>query len=119
MASRRQDVRLEGAIEMNAAWFGGKVRKKNKLADQKLKGNDRRAAEHRRGERVIMVVQQRGGSSLMFAADGEIREIAVAVARELVKGVSDLEPGQRLRQNLVAAESDNQTRNHARARLTG
>lgn len=32
-----------------------------------------------------MVVRQRGSGSLMFAADGETREVAVAAARELVR----------------------------------
>lgn len=41
MASRRQAVYLEGTIEMDAAWFGGKVRKKNKQADRQLKEHDR------------------------------------------------------------------------------
>ena len=83
---------------MDAAWFGGKVRKKNKQADRQLKENDRRMAEHRRGKRVIMVVRQRGGGSLMFAADGETSEVAIAAARELVrldentKFVTDQEP---------------------------
>ena len=85
MASRRQDLQLEGTIEMDAAWFGGIVRKKNKKADRKLDENDRRKAQHKQGKRVIMVVRQRGGSSLMFAADSETREVAITAARELVR----------------------------------
>jgi hypothetical protein len=85
MASRRQDLQLEGTIEMDAAWFGGIVRKKNKKADRKLDENDRRKAQHKQGKRVIMVVRQRGGSSLMFAADSETREVAITAARQLVR----------------------------------
>jgi hypothetical protein len=65
--------------------FCGKVRKKNKKVDRQLKENDRRAAQHQKGKRTIMVLRQRGGGCIMFAANSETSEVAVASARKLVR----------------------------------
>jgi hypothetical protein len=85
MASRRNDVTLAGEIEMDAAWFGGTVRKKNLVADRKKNENDRRKGDdYEKGRRALMVARQRDGSSIMFAADRESRETIQGVMRNLV-----------------------------------
>ena len=68
---------------MDAAWFGGKVRKKNKASDRK--NIDLRKAEYQRGKRALFVARQRDGSSLMFAADAETSDVAMAAVRQVVR----------------------------------
>jgi hypothetical protein len=85
MASRRDGIHLSGVVEMDAAFFG----KKGRLRKLKV---DRKAVEdpddaHERGKRALVVLRERGGNSVMFAADGETPE----VARAAVGAV--LEPG--------------------------
>jgi hypothetical protein len=86
MASRRDDVALEGEVEMDAAWFGGKARPKNLAADRRKKENDRRNAEFQRGKRPLMVARQRNGDSVMFAADDESAAVANATLRTVMRG---------------------------------
>ena len=83
MSSRREGVWLEGEVEMDAAWFGGKVRKRNKASDRK--NIDLRKAEYQRGKRALFVARQRDGSSVMFAADGETSDVAMAAVRQVVR----------------------------------
>ena len=83
MSSRRNDVWLEGEVEMDAAWFGGKVRKKNKAVDRK--NTDLRKAEYQRGKRALFVARQRDGDSVMFAADAETSDVAMAAVRQIVR----------------------------------
>lgn len=91
MSARRDEVFLDGVVEMDAVWIGGKARRRNMVDDE-----DRRKAElglktprertedlHERGKRAVMVVRQRGGESVMFAADYETGEVAKAAAREV------------------------------------
>ena len=83
MSSRREAAVLEGAVEMDAAYFGGKVRQKNEV-DERRKV-DRRRAEFQKGKRAVMVVCQRDGDAVMFAADDESAEVANAAAARLVR----------------------------------
>lgn len=83
MSSRRDSTWLEGTVEMDAAYFGGKVRKLNKAVDRK--NVDYREAQYQHGKRTVMVARQRNGGSVMFAAREESAEVALATARAVVR----------------------------------
>ena len=83
MSSRREAAVLEGTVETDAAYFGGKVRQKNEVEERRKV--DRRRAEFQKGKRAVMVVCQRDGDAVMFAADDESAEVANAAAARLVR----------------------------------
>jgi transposase-like protein len=87
MASRRNNKWLLGTVEMDAAYFGGKIRKANEAEERKKV--DHRKAEFQQGKRTVMVARERGGGSVLFATKDESAEIAHAAVQALVK----LEPG--------------------------
>ena len=82
MSSTREDVWLREIIEIDAAYFGGKIRPANRKSQRDQQ--DRRKAEFQKGKRAIMVVRQRQGKTVMFAADDESPAVARAIARQLV-----------------------------------
>jgi transposase-like protein len=81
MSSKRDTTWLQNIIEMDAAYFGGMIRKTNKVGETK----GPKLSEFQRGKRVIMVARQRDGKSVMFATNSENSAIAAAMARTLVK----------------------------------
>lgn len=91
MSARRDGVVLQDVVEMDAVWIGGKARRKNLAKDEeKRKAEDglktsqqRTEALHERGKRAVMVVRQRDGESVMFAADYETGAVARAALEEL------------------------------------
>ena len=80
MAAARDDVEFGPQIELDCAYFGGKMRK----ANMKRGRVDHRKV--RNGKcRVMMVLADRSGKCLAFAADGETSAVAVAAVRALVR----------------------------------
>jgi len=87
MSSQRDHIMLGGTVEMDVGWFNGKIRKKNMEVDRKnVKG---RSAEYHLGKRAMFVARERGGKSVMFAADNETTDVAVATVREIVRPGGD------------------------------
>lgn len=87
MSARREDATLSGTVEMDAAYFGGKMRKLNKAAEHRKV--DHRGGEHRREKRTIMVARQRGGETVMFAANDESPDVAMATVQAVVRVDTD------------------------------
>lgn len=83
MSSRRDHAWLEGAIEIDAAYFGAKPRKENMVADRKKV--DYRQARHQAKKRAIMVLRERDGETVMFAARDESADVAVAAVSAIVR----------------------------------
>ena len=91
MSARRDDVLLGDVVEMDAVWIGGKARRKNMAKDEARRraekgartSRERAEALHERGKRAVMVVRQRDGDSVMFAADYENGAVAKAAVREV------------------------------------
>jgi len=87
MSWQREDTWLRGIVEMDAAYFGGKNRKLNRAEDRREV--DHRKAEYQQNKRTIMVVRERNGSTVMFAAREESSQVAVAAAGVLVNHEAD------------------------------
>jgi hypothetical protein len=81
MSSRRDGVRLSGTVEMDAAFFGKTARPRNLKVDRGAEGPEE---AHQRGKRALVVLRQRGGKSVMFAADGETQEVARAAVQAVL-----------------------------------
>lgn len=79
MAAARDDVELGPEIELDCAYFGGNMRQANMKADRV----DRRKVRNGK-RRVLMVLADRNGKCVSFAADGETGQVAVAAVRALV-----------------------------------
>lgn len=82
MAESRDPVMLRGAVEVDAAWFGGAGRKPNMVADRKK--IDRRKKEHQLQKRALIVARQRLGRTLIFATSQEDAPTAIRVVRALI-----------------------------------
>jgi transposase-like protein len=68
MAKDKDAVTLSGIVEVDGAWFGGKVRPENRKEDR----IDRRLAANRSPDRrSVIVVRERGGRTLSFVAKCE------------------------------------------------
>lgn len=80
MSSHRDDIRLTEEIELDGAYYGGK----RKPANMKEDRVDRRLADDENKKRVIMVLRQRRGPVVAFAADGESQDVVSAAVRALV-----------------------------------
>ncbi len=76
LASEVEGMQLAGEVEIDGAYFGGKVRPANNVESRK----DRRKAENQNGERrVVMVLRERDGATKTFVADREAEGVALAV----------------------------------------
>ena len=81
MSAEREDIQLQGEIEIDAAFFGGTSKQANMKEDR----IDRRLADNQTGKRrALMVVRQRYGKCVAFASRGEDREVVNAAVRVLV-----------------------------------
>lgn len=68
MAREQADVKLDGIVEIDGAYFGGHVRQENRKADRK----DRRLAVNQTGKRqCVVIMRERGGRSLPFVVRNE------------------------------------------------
>ena len=68
----------KGEVEIDGAYFGGTIRQENRKADRK----GRRLAEHQTGKRrVVVVMRERGGRTLLFVARSEDQALPVIVRR--------------------------------------
>ena len=83
MSSSRDRTTLAGTVEMDAAYFGGKVRPKNEVEERRKV--DRRRAEFQKGKRAVMVVRQRDGDAILFASDDESAVVASTAVARLVR----------------------------------
>lgn len=64
----RGDFHLSGVVEVDGAYFGGKVRERNVKADRP----DRRLMENQNGKRQsVVVARQRGGATFATVAESE------------------------------------------------
>ncbi len=76
LASEVEGMQLAGEVEIDGAYFGGKVRPANNVESRK----DRRKAENQNGERrVVVVLREREGATKTFVADREAEGVALAV----------------------------------------
>lgn len=80
MASHRETISLEGEVELDAAYYGGK----EKQANLKKNRVDRRRAKQDPKQRVIMVLRQRYGKTIAFAANSETQAVVNAAVRAIV-----------------------------------
>jgi transposase-like protein len=68
MAKDNDAVTLSGVVEVDGAWFGGKVRPENRKEDRR----DRRLASNRNPDRrSVVVIRERGGRTLSFVTKCE------------------------------------------------
>ena len=82
LAADGADRTAQGEVEVDGAYFGGHVRPENRKEDRK----DRRLAQHQTGKRqVVVVMRERGGSTLPFVAKSEAAS-AIMVGRRVAPG---------------------------------
>lgn len=79
----QNDQQLGGdAVEMDAAFFGGKVRQENLVADRK----DRRLAENQNGkQRAVLVMRERQGHTVAVAVADEVGTAVQPPARHFLR----------------------------------
>src|SRR5687768_18042476 len=72
MAAEHKGAVLNGHVEIDGAYFGGRIRPENRKEDRK----DRRLAEHQTGQRrCVVVMRERGGRTLPFVVVSEDRGV--------------------------------------------
>lgn len=75
LATEIRDARLDGAVEIDGAYFGGHVRQENRKEDR----IDRRRREHRvDSRRVVVALRERGGRTLPFVRKREAEGVDIA-----------------------------------------
>ena len=75
LASEVEGMQLAGEVEVDGAYFGGKIRPANRKEDRK----DRRLAKHQTGERrVVVVLRERDGATKTFVAEHEAEGVTLA-----------------------------------------
>ena len=73
----RNQIMLTGTVEVDGAYFGGKVKEKNLKADRK----DRRLAKEQTGKRQsVVVARERGGETFTMVAASEAAAVGVICA---------------------------------------
>lgn len=85
MAIEQANMKLDGIVEIDGAYFGGYVKPANEKADRK----DRRLLENRTGKRqCVVIMRERNGRSLPFivAREGD----AVPIVREVVGNLATI-----------------------------
>lgn len=84
MSQAREGIHLSDDIEIDAAWFGGKVKQANMKKDRVDRRKLKRGKESK--ERCILVLRERrkSGRTVAFAADSENQAVATAAARTLI-----------------------------------
>ena len=76
LASEVEGMQLAGEVEIDGAYFGGKVRPANNVESRK----DRRKVENQNGERrVVVVLRERAGATKTFVTEREAEGVALAV----------------------------------------
>ena len=76
LASEVEGMQLAGEVEVDGAYFGGKVRPANHKEDRR----DRRKAENQNGERrVVIALRERDGSTKTFVTNTEAECVALVV----------------------------------------
>ena len=76
LASEVEGMQLAGEVEVDGAYFGGKVRPANHKEDRR----DRRKAENQNNERrVVIALRERDGSTKTFVTNTEAEGVALAV----------------------------------------
>jgi transposase-like protein len=69
---------VSGTVEIDGAYFGGYVKPENRKEDRK----DRRLAQNRTGKRrVVVVMRERGGSTLPFVVESEAAALPTIIQR--------------------------------------
>ena len=69
LSAETKGLKLSGDIEIDGAYFGGRVRPANKAEDRV----DRRLAQHQTGKRrVVFAIRQRKGRTLTFVVRNEV-----------------------------------------------
>jgi transposase-like protein len=63
----RENMILDGTVEIDGAYFGGKTKQENKKADRK----DRRSAEAQAGKQSVVVARERNGQTFTTVAASE------------------------------------------------
>jgi transposase-like protein len=85
MAIEQANMKLDGIVEIDGAYFGGYVKPANEKADRK----DRRLLENRTGKRqCVVIMRERNGRSLPFivAREGD----AVPIVRDVVGNLATI-----------------------------
>lgn len=85
MAIEQANMKLDGIVEIDGAYFGGYVKPANEKADRK----DRRLLENRTGKRqCVVIMRERNGRSLPFivAREGD----AVPIVRDVVGNLASI-----------------------------
>lgn len=78
LADETEHLKLAGTVEIDGAYFGGKIRPANMEADRV----DRRLAEHQTGQRrVVIALRQREGRTLTFVRKSEAEGVEIARER--------------------------------------
>lgn len=78
LSGETRDMVLRGEVEIDGAYFGGKLRQANRKADRK----DRRLARHQNGKRrVVVAARQRGGRTLTTVTTSEAHGVRFAAER--------------------------------------
>lgn len=110
MARETADARLEGAVEVDGAYFGGHIRP----ANAKMNRIDRRLLENRSGKRrVVIVLRQRSGRTLTrtFLREAE----GVGFAQERIERGVALSADEATHWDLLADRFDLSRVNHSEA----
>ena len=85
MAIEQANMKLDGIVEIDGAYFGGYVKPANEKSDRK----DRRLLENQTGKRqCVVIMRERGGRSLPFivAREGD----AVPIVRDVVGNLATI-----------------------------
>lgn len=72
IAKEQMEGTLAGEVEIDGAYFGGKIRQENEKADRK----DRRAEANRK-KQVVVVARERGGKTLPFVTRNEADAVTI------------------------------------------
>ena len=76
LASEVEGMQLAGEVEIDGAYFGGKIRPANHVESRK----DRRKSENQNGERrVVVVLRERDGATKTFVRESEAEGVVLAV----------------------------------------
>lgn len=110
LASETNGATLEGEVEIDGAYFGGKIRPANLKADRV----DRRKAENQNGQRrVVIALRQRAGRTLTFVGTSEPQ--GVPLARKIVAKGSTIVADEAAHWDALPLDFETQRINHSEA----
>lgn len=78
LAAETVNVKLDGEVEIDGAYFGGHVRQENRREDRKDRREKANQSDRRR---VVVALRERGGRTLSFVRHREAEGVDIARAR--------------------------------------